>query len=300
MPATQQKAPAPLQRAAPDQRTATLGSWRLVRLLGEGQWSQVYQASPLDATETSSADYAVKLLKPACASDPVAITQLQHEANVGKSLAHPHVECVLSAHVDRPPHYLVIPFQPGATLRDHLHKSRRLSVAGALWIARQVSEGLFALQERNWMHSDVKPENVYIATSGHATLCDLGLCRTLNRSSDLQPMIAGTPAYMPPEEFRGLGDLSPARDTYSLGVMLFEMLTGRLPFPQTDAAELAAAHRLLTPPDPRSLQLDIPAPVVRVVRRMLAKEPLRRPCGQELTKWLVDLEIDSFDIRPAG
>ena len=300
MPVQQQITAAPNSRSAPTQFTGVLGSWRLVRLLGEGNWNHVYQAAPIVATENSPADYALKMLKPSRVHDAQAIAQLQREVLVGKSVSHPHVQCILSSHVDRAPYYLVMPYQRGTSLRDYLRKHERLPLAQAIWAARQVAEGLRAFHERGWVHCDVKPDNIYVAVNGHVTVGDLGLARTRDDCRGPQPAFAGTPAYMAPEAFCTGGILSGASDAYSLGVMLFELLTGQHPFPQTEPAELGAAHRLLKPPDPRTFQPDVPASAARLLRSLLAKEPLRRPTGQELIQSLVDLEIENFEFRVAG
>jgi serine/threonine protein kinase len=297
MPVHQQYTAAPRGRSTPTPGAHVLGPWRLVRHLGEGTWNHVYQAAPADANEDSPADYAVKVLKPACLGDIQAIAQLRREALVLKTISHPHLQCVLSCHVERAPYYLVMPYQRGASLRTYLRKYERLPLAQSMWIVRQVAEALDALHEQEWIHCDVKPDNVYVAKNGHVTLGDLGLARPRTPLSPTQTMIAGTPAYMPPEAFCVGGVLSGTSDAYSLGVMLFELLTGQYPFPHTSPDELGAAHRMLKPPDPRTYRPDIPATASRLIRNLLAKEPLRRPIGQELIQSLVDLEIETFEFR---
>ena len=297
MPVQQQHTAAPSGRSAQARPANVLGSWRLVQLLGEGSWSHVYQAAPVDASEESPADYAIKVLKPAFIGDIQAIAQLRREALVSKSISHPHLQCILSYHVERAPYYLVMPYQRGASLRHYLKKQERLPLAQSMWIVRQVAEALSALHEQDWVHCDVKPDNVYVAVNGHVTLGDLGLARQRSPVPAAQTVVAGTPAYMAPEAFCAGGVLSGASDSYSLGVMLFELLTGQYPFPQTEPGELGAAHRLLKPPDPRTFRPDIPAHGARLLRSMLAKEPLRRPVGMELIQALVDLEVETFEFR---
>lgn len=272
-----------------------LGPWQLVKLLGTGSYCQVFLAAPIKSISTTTADYAIKMVRTDLAGDLRAIAVLQREAFVSRSVSHPHLSCILSAHVDSPPFYLVLPYQPGTTAADLIASGGRLPVGQALWIIRQVAEGLAALHESSWLHGDVKPANIFVAASGHVTLCDLGFAQREKRAGVRSECLCGSPAYLAPEWFCDSTPISAASDIYSLGVAAFQLLTGSLPFTQTEAAELAAAHRLQPPPDPRALHPSLPPMVGRLLRRMLAKEPLRRPTGAELVSLLVDLEIDLYD-----
>ncbi|MGE3780192.1 MAG: serine/threonine-protein kinase, partial [Pirellulaceae bacterium] len=185
----------------------------------------------------------------------------------------------------------------GISLREYLRRFHPLPPANCLWIARQVAEGLAALGEKGWAHCDVKPENIQVARNGHATLCDLGLARRLTPGQKGDAALVGTPAYMAPESFTPGEARTPAADSYGLGIVLFELLAGRRPFPHTDAEELMAAHRMVRAPDPRTIRPDLPARIAQLVRSLLAKEPMRRPTGRELITALVDAEIDLFEQR---
>lgn len=287
----------PIDRSARWSPGSILGPWRLERHLADGAWTQVYLAAPIDSTSDAIADYVIKLVKPEFASDPHVVAMMQREAFVSKLVSHPHLACVLSAHVERLPYFVVLPYQTGVTLAELIATYERLPPARALWITRQAAEGLSALQTCGWNHGDIKPANIYVAANGHVTLCDLGFAQPFSKGRDSRNLVLGTPAYLAPEALNDGLPIGAPSDTYSLGITLYEMLTGSRPFEREDAAELAAAHRMLPPPDPRVTVPQLPVSVCRVLRQMLAKEPLRRPIGSELVELLVDLEIDSFDSR---
>ena len=224
-----------------------LGNWQLAELLGEGRWCRVYRARPASRDVNAPADYAVKLVKPAAGSDALAVRLLRREAVVAREVSHPNLTSVLSARVHRAPHYLVMPYLDGRTLETALSHAQRLSCGDAIRVARQTAEALAALHAEGWVHSDVKPGNIFVGSTGHVTLLDLGLARRIGRLGGAEgAALAGTLAYSAPESFTSLAELGPSMDVYSLGVTLFRMLTGVLPFPQTDPAALAAAHYAAT------------------------------------------------------
>ena len=169
-----------------------------------------------------------------------------------------------------------------------------------LWIARQVAEALEALDAAGWMHADVKPSNIFLAPEGHVTLLDLGFARRpLEVGSVVDRCVVGTGSYIAPEMITSALRPDIRSDVYSLGVVLFEMLSGRLPYEGKDLAEVASQHKQARPPDLRRLAPHLPRGVIRLVQQMLAKEPLRRPQSpRELIARLVELEIGSFAERP--
>jgi serine/threonine-protein kinase len=266
-------------RVARRQLTRTVGPWHLVRQLGEGAWTDVYQARPTSGTRQDTADYVVKLLKPSCKSDPLAIQMLQREAFIARQVRHPHLTSILSAHTDSEPRFVVMPYIDGVSVADALQELGRFIVPRALWIVRQTAEALQALHQHGWLHGDVKPANIVVSANGHATLSDLGLARPLDASRLSKQALTGSMAYACPETFNPHLPFGAGSDVYSLGVTLYELLTASLPFNDQDPADLAAAHLTRPAPDPRLAVPQLPARVSRLLRQMLAKDRYdAQPC----------------------
>lgn len=282
------------------QLVGRLGPWQLVKPLGEGNLTRVYLARPADGTQHQPAAYVVKVLRKEWWRDSQAIEMQRREAWVGSRASHPNLLPVLSASVEEPPFYIVTPKLDGASLAQLISERGRLSVPLALWIARQVAEGLAALFESTGMiHTDVKPANIFVSSAGHATLIDFGFVQTPAEASQWATRpLAGTLAYIAPEMVTSALAAGPPSDIYSLGVTLYEMLTGLQLWNTDDPSQLAALHREGRPADIRDQRPELPAPIADLVHSMLAKNPLRRPeSARELAAKLVRLEIQSFTLR---
>lgn len=276
-----------------------IGNWQILQLLGEGPWSRVYRAKPVGSDASAHLDYAIKVAREDADTDTsTAIRLIGREASVGRTVTHPHLTCILSSHINQSPHYVVMPYLQGVTLEAALDEVGIVLTPHALWIARQSAEAIRALHDHEWLHSDVKPHNIFVSQEGHVTLLDLGLARRLGHAECAgDGPLAGTMSYAAPEAFSSVDAVGSPSDIYSLGVTLFRMLTGTLPFATCAAPDLAAAHLRSAPPDPRRFNPLLPTRVVRLIRRMLAKQPSRRPPAGELVAWLADLEIDTLDER---
>jgi serine/threonine-protein kinase len=279
------------------QLVGRIGPWQLLRLINESELARVYVARPVDAAVDAPAGYVVKVLRKEWWRDPHAIEMQRRAAWVGRKVSHPHLLPVLSAGVDQPPFYTVSPKLEGRSLARILEQQRRLPLAITLWIARQVAEALDALHTTARMiHSDVKPANIVVAPDGHATLVDLGFVHTPGESRhwSLRP-VYGTLNYLAPEALTSALAASPQSDLYSLGVTLYEIITGALPFVGRDAEHLIRQHREAKPECIRMRRPETPKPVASLIHRMLAKDPLRRPeSAAEVASELVGLEIESF------
>jgi serine/threonine-protein kinase len=158
-----------------------------------------------------------------------------------------------------------------------------------------------ALHTVGWIHSDIKPSNIHVSSDNHVTLLDLGLARSVGQDEcHREGPWAGTLAYAAPESFSSLVDSGPASDVYALGVTLYRMVAGTLPFVEDSPQRLAAAHVHCHPPDPRNRNPRLSAEIVQLLECMLDKQPSRRPAFDDLTQWLEELEGDMLDRRIAA
>jgi serine/threonine protein kinase len=295
-------APASSSAAAERHVVGRIGPWQLVRLISESELARVYVARPADASEDTPAGYVVKVLRKEWWRDTHAIEMQRRAAWVGRKVSHPHLLPVLSAGVEQPPFYTVSPKLEGRSLARILDQQRRLPLAITLWITRQVAEALDALHTTARMiHSDVKPSNIVVAPDGHATLVDLGFVHTPGESRHWSTRpVYGTLNYLAPEALTSSLAASPQSDVYSLGVSLYEIITGGVPFVGRDAEHLIRQHREAKPDCIMSRRPDTPKAVASLVHRMLAKDPMRRPeSAAAVAEELVRLEIDCFSAQAA-
>jgi len=287
---------------AHDQHNAVgrIGPWQLVRLLNESALSRVYLARPANATDDQSSTYVVKVLRREWWRDPQAIEMQRRAAWIGQKLSHPHLLPVLSANVQQAPFYFVTPHLVGSSLGAVLASGKILPLPVTLWIVRQVAEALAALHESAHMiHADVKPSNIMVSSDGHATLIDLGFAHApteaLHWSS--RPVV-GTLSYIAPEVVTSSLAADVSSDLYSLGVTLYEMITGSLPFAASSPDELIRLHRESKPECVRHSVPTLPKAVASLVHRLLAKDPLRRPTSATVVvDELMRLEIECFGLR---
>jgi serine/threonine protein kinase len=269
--------------------------YELVQRLGGGPLTCVYSARDC-ATDAAC---AVKVLRADWEDQPTAIKLLQREARAGLAVGHPHLVRLLYAHVTRPPYFLVMELLPGESLRRRLRRDYSLDVPTALWITRQTAEALAALHRAGFLHGDVKPDNIRLVDDGSATLIDLGFAHRPGENAHLlrKGYVLGTVNYLAPE----LCAFDPAADhgsdLYSLGVTLFEMLTGRLPYPAGSINETLRRHRLDPPADVRRHAPLLPPALATLVERLLARRPADRPRAAAVVQQLVSLEIGALRRR---
>jgi eukaryotic-like serine/threonine-protein kinase len=227
---------------------------------------------------------AVKLLLDY--GDPRSVARFQQEAQILARLHHPNVIGVFDTGVDGGDRFIVMELVEGPTLRELLDTEGRLAPERATEIASRLSSALAFAHGRAVIHRDVKPSNVLLPPDGGVKLADMGIARLLSPEALTATLsVRGTALYISPEQVRG-DRVDPRADLYSLGCVLFEMLTGRTPF-EGDLAALSYAHTHTPAPRVRSIDPTVPAAMDELVAAMLEKDPARRPAtGEEVERSL--------------
>lgn len=247
--------------------------YRLTERIGEGGMAEVYRGTDLRLGR----EVAVKILRPQYASDQKFLERFLQEARAMASFSHPNIVNVYDVGREGRRYYIVMEYVPGTDLRRLIQERAPLPVQQALEIARQIAAGVGAAHRKGIVHRDIKPGNVLITPTGEAKVADFGIARAMTDTQHLtEPgVVWGTTAYLSPEQIRG-EPATPASDVYAIGVVLFEMLTGRTPFQGEDRVAIALQHLHEPPPKLSTLNPRVPPSVERLVERMLAKDPAQR------------------------
>ena len=261
--------------------------------LGGGPTCDVYSA--LDTT--GQPGWAVKVIRDEAAADPMNVQLLRQEARVGMAVRHPNLVRILRVGPDdRWPHYLVMERAPGSSLRGALNRTRWLPTPLAISVARQAAGALAALHAAGYVHGDVKPDNLNLHPDCNCTLLDLGFAHRSDRDdSSGTDFILGTANYVAPELCEQPELDSLASDIFSLGVTLFELLTGQLPYPDGDVEQTMLVHRDRRPDSLSRWRGRWPIGLANLVDRMLVRHPANRPRAAGLEKELLRL---GREIRP--
>jgi len=219
---------------------------------------------------------AVKVLRPEYAQDPTFLHSFRHEAQAAANLTHPNIVTIYDVGQDGDSHYIVMEYVEGRDLKTIIREEAPFSIGRALSIASDVCAGVGFAHRAGIVHCDVKPQNVLIAPDGRVKVTDFGIARAFSQIVPREvETVWGTPHYFAPEQAAG-EPTTPASDVYSIGIMLFEMLTGRLPFDAPDHATLAMMHMRDEPPSLHRLNPQVPLQLEQIVRKVLSKEPAAR------------------------
>ena len=263
------------------------GRYQIIEELGAGGMGTVYKAHDTEIKEK----IAIKLLKPEISAHKKMIERFQNELKYARKISHRNVCRMYDLNKDSGSYYITMEYVEGEDLKRMIQMMGRLSIGKAVSIARQVCEGLVESHSLDVIHRDLKPSNIMIDRLGNAKIMDFGIARSLesDKLTGTGVMI-GTPEYMSPEQVEGM-EIDARCDIYSLGVVLYEMVTGQLPFEGRTQISTAMKHLNETPQDPRELNAQISQDLSRVILRCLEKDREQRfRSAEELLFELADIE----------
>ena len=261
-----------MAKAARDRAGQQLGNYRLLRLLGQGGFAEVYLGEHIYLKNYA----ALKILHTALKDEESK--GFEQEAQTLARLVHPHIVRVLDFAVEDGTAFLVMEYAPHGTLRSHHPKGVHLSPGTIASYVTQVASALQYAHDAGFIHSDVKPENMLLGPQGQILLSDFGLALLITRASsastkEIEQPPAGTPTYLAPEQSRG--EPLPASDQYALGVVAYEWLCGKPPF-HGSSLQVAIQHLTSPPPPLREIRPDLSSAIEQVVLKALSKEPQQR------------------------
>ena len=246
--------------------------YELQAKIGDGGMAAVYKALDLRLNRM----VAVKILRDSYSADPQFLERFKREAQQAASLNHPNIVRVFDVGDDGDYHYIVMEYVEGSSLKDKIVREGPFSTQEALEIGAEISDAIGYAHANGLIHRDIKPQNILMDKHGRAKVTDFGIAKSVNAATLTEAGITlGTVHYFSPEQAKGLQVL-PQSDIYSIGVVLFEMLTGQIPFDSDNPVALALKHIEEPVPSLRRLNPSIPPVVEQIVLRTLAKDPQRR------------------------
>ncbi len=244
--------------------------YEILEKIGTGGMSDVYKARD----SKLSRFVAIKVLKQEFAENANFVAKFRVEAQAAAGLMHPNIVNVYDVEEENDAHYIVMELVEGITLKKYIEKKARLSVKEAISIAIQVSMGIEAAHNNHIIHRDIKPQNIIISKEGKVKVTDFGIAKAAT-SNTITSNVMGSVHYTSPEQARG-GYSDEKSDIYSLGITLFEMLTGRVPFNGDTTVAIAIKHIQEPIPSPRDYIPEIPVSVEQIVFKCCQKSPDRR------------------------
>ncbi len=249
------------------------GRYEILETLGAGGMAKVYHARDLNLQR----QVAIKLLREDFTDDPAFRVRFLQEARAAANLVHPNIVTVFDFGHESKRYFIVMEFVQGTDLKTLIRRRGRLQVEEAIEILIQVASGVGYAHRAGLIHCDLKPHNILVTHDGRAKITDFGISRALAAidQEEYSEIVWGSPQYFAPEQAAG-GPPSPASDVYSLGIVLYEAITGRLPFEAADPVLMAELHQAAPPPSPRQINPDIPQAVEQIILKVLSKEPSAR------------------------
>ena len=268
------------------------GRYELIEIIGSGGMADIHRA--LD--HQLQREVAVKILRDPLAQDESFQENFLHEARAAANLSHPNVVTIFDFGRDDGTLYIVMEYIAGTDLKTLIRRRKQLTPLEAVELMKKISDGVGYAHRAGLVHCDLKPQNILVTPDNKVKITDFGVSRAL---ATIQPdehsdIVWGSPQYFSPEQASG-GAPSPASDVYSLGAILYEMITGQPPFVADSAADLAKLHLTAEPIPPRSIESSIPEPLQQIVLKILAKEPSARyRTAHQLGRILTNLDLKAF------
>jgi tRNA A-37 threonylcarbamoyl transferase component Bud32 len=271
-----QKTPVELRKTDNPLEDTTLSSYRGLKLIGRGGMADVYHAE----SPTNGREVAIKVLPPSFAEDEQFRRRFMREAEVVAGLQHPNIVEVLTYGEENGTYYIVMEYLNGPDLRTLLKENKRIPLTEVLPLLRDTVSALEYAHARGLVHRDIKPSNVMLDTTNlppRAVLTDFGIAKIADAHTKITATgVLGTFDYIAPEQIQSSGEVDASADQYALGVMTYQMLTGKLPFERSNTGALLLAHLTAPPPDVRESVPEAPRHVAYAIQRAMAKKPQDR------------------------
>ena len=251
------------------QRTIIDNRYTLIEPLGNGGMAEVYLAHD----EVLDRDVALKILRNQYASDEEFVERFRREAQSAARLSHPNMVSIYDrGRSEDGAYYIAMEYVPRGTLKERIKRDGALAPDVAAGVALQIADALQVAHESGVIHRDIKPQNVLVTKTGDVKVTDFGIARAASSPLTQTSTVLGTAGYMSPEQAMG-EPVGPQSDLYSLGVVLFEMLTAELPYDAESPISLAMKHVNEPPRSPRESNPDVPEPLDAITLKLLAKNP---------------------------
>lgn len=245
--------------------------YEILEKIGSGGMSDVYKVKCHKLNRL----VAIKVLKSEFTSDATFVSKFKMEAQAAAGLSHPNIVNIYDVVDEGDIHFIVMELVEGITLKSYITKKGHLEVKEAIGIAIQVASGIEAAHEQHIIHRDIKPQNMLISMDGKVKVADFGIARAVSSQTMNAATVVGSVHYISPEQARG-GYSDERSDLYSLGITMFEMVTGHVPFEGDNTVTVALAHLEDPMPDPRTLNPEVSPSLARIILKCTEKRPERR------------------------